>query len=222
MGWYVMSGTETIGPVGADLLGEYLKSGKLGAGTFVRDENGGAWMAVEQSPFAALLNVKKKEAAAIVERLKIALGFGVLIWGGYSWYSCSQAISKREAVSAEAAFTSAPIATPSPVEPAPAKSVEPISLKTAAAETRSVLKRCSPPRERALTQSCMAELRRSFSDLNRIDAGIGGIAKDTPGWFDLGIAISLSKDCCNCTEQSVQQCSSAAEHLRRAEASIRR
>ena len=73
MGWYVMSGTETIGPVSAELIGEYLKSGKLGASTFVRDENGGAWMAVAQSPFAPMLRRPRSTDISTVKTVSVAV-----------------------------------------------------------------------------------------------------------------------------------------------------
>lgn len=86
MGWYVMSGTETVGPVGADLIGEYLKAGKLNAATFVRDEAGGAWVSVAQSPFASMVQKRKRGAWATIGNAAFWLFMAYLLTIGV-WFA---------------------------------------------------------------------------------------------------------------------------------------
>lgn len=80
MRWYVMSGTQTVGPVDADLVGEFLRSGRLRAGAFVRDESGGAWLPVEQSPFAAFVQPARNLKRSIGSRIFILVAGVVMLW----------------------------------------------------------------------------------------------------------------------------------------------
>ena len=53
MRWYVSRAGQTVGPVEESQLAEWVRGGMFDA--YVRDEAGGAWMPVAQSPFASLI-----------------------------------------------------------------------------------------------------------------------------------------------------------------------
>lgn len=75
MKWYVTINGETIGPIQGETIIESAREGKLRAGAFVRDEAGGTWMPIEQSPFAAAV-----AAAAAGQRKPgdLTLGQGIM------------------------------------------------------------------------------------------------------------------------------------------------
>lgn len=55
MRWYICRNGETVGPSEGAVLIELAREGKLHTGCFVRDEQGGSWMPIENSPFMGLV-----------------------------------------------------------------------------------------------------------------------------------------------------------------------
>jgi len=56
MRWYVSRNGETTGPVEGSAIAQWGSEGLIVPGMFVRDEAGGNWTPVEQSPFASLIS----------------------------------------------------------------------------------------------------------------------------------------------------------------------
>ena len=62
MRWYLSQGGNTTGPLDAATLKGWLASNN-GSGAYVRDESGGAWQPIQQSPFAAFVPTQKARPA---------------------------------------------------------------------------------------------------------------------------------------------------------------
>ena len=77
MRWYVMRNGETQGPVDGVTVVGWIKGGMREAS--VRDETGGAWMPLAQSPFSQYV-AKPKQSVATLIVLLVILG-GVLLFG---------------------------------------------------------------------------------------------------------------------------------------------
>lgn len=87
MRWYVSRNGETTGPIDESVIAQDARSGEL-RGASIRDEHGGAWMSVPQSPFAALLPpdpeaAKRRSSAAAM--LCVLFGISAL----FVWQGCS-------------------------------------------------------------------------------------------------------------------------------------
>lgn len=87
MQWYVTLQGETIGPHDGQVLfaklQELSESGRSMAGAHVRDDSGGQWMPIEQSPFATAVvppaRQHQRAASAQVSLRRVAIGVGVTL-----------------------------------------------------------------------------------------------------------------------------------------------
>ncbi len=95
------------------------------------------------------------------------------------------------------------------------------TMKALAADVREIHKTCSAPRARGLNDICMRTLRESFASLKEMRAMMEAIPKSAAGYFDLGMAISLTQDCCDCAESDAHLCDEVGASLRTADAELR-
>ncbi|HEY5377888.1 MAG TPA: hypothetical protein VIK01_29605 [Polyangiaceae bacterium] len=186
MRWYVMSGTETIGPVGADLIAEYLKKGALGKGTFVRDEAGGAWMPVEQSPFSGMIVGRRSRIGAkpwpIITAFLVIATVAVAFWAvrGKQAAECERAeaavhakLAANDPAGARAARSAAWAACQDAVR------LSELDRETVDAEAKVA---AAASARRASLPSTISALRQWFENIG-VDFERSRLADDTPRLF---------------------------------------
>ncbi len=153
----------------------------------------------------------------------------LILWAIASAVSCSK--KPTETATAEATpKASVPESPPSddsaepvaeaPVAEAPVTAADFQLMKGALAEVKKLLGKCAAPRERDITPACMALLRASSSESRAIDSRLLSVPKSAPGMFPLGMAISLSQNCCDCSPRSARMCDVARGHAATAESAI--
>src|SRR6188768_20441 len=86
MRWYVMRGAKVVGPFETEVVHESAKKGELVPDMFVRDESGGSWMPIGQSPFAGLVSggqpLQMEQGGEALGYVILVAPFlaGVLVW----------------------------------------------------------------------------------------------------------------------------------------------
>jgi hypothetical protein len=84
MRWYVSRNGQTVGPVDEHQVSEWIRAGMVDG--MVRDEHGGPWMSLKESPFKGLLPRHLQGAGG---RVVTGLGVGAAgfvagaVWGGF-------------------------------------------------------------------------------------------------------------------------------------------
>lgn len=123
---------------------------------------------------------------------------------------------QKKAAAAEGS-RSTPIQEAAPQSPAAVSQ----TMKRVASEARQVLNRCYPPRVRELSRVCIEDLRESHAALKRLRDQIED-TRGAAGWEDLGLALILGQDCCNCAPDDVRYCQKVETSLKDAERKIGR
>ncbi len=86
MRWHVMIGTKTFGPMESEAIREMLRTRKLGAGAFVRDESAGDWLPIERSPFQAMVQKRRLSAGDVALRVVAwVVGVYAVVWLSWVW-----------------------------------------------------------------------------------------------------------------------------------------
>ncbi|MGC4091371.1 MAG: hypothetical protein QM756_26535 [Polyangiaceae bacterium] len=122
MRWYVMANGQTVGPEEGETIMQWGRDGLLLVGSHVRDELGGNWMPVEQSPFASVVrDIAAETRGKLAFRnglIRLVVGLGAVsilfLWMCNDIEKAKHRPTEQPLV--EAAINSTPVVQPSHVD----------------------------------------------------------------------------------------------------------
>lgn len=91
MAWHVMIGDKSFGPMSSEVIGDMLRTRKIVAGAFVREDPAGHWVAVEASPFKGLVRGARVDLRTVALQVLLA---AIVLWAltlvGSHFSSCQR------------------------------------------------------------------------------------------------------------------------------------